>query len=567
MSDVVSPLAADFEASPENTWRNSIAKLLGSRSLDELHSRTEGGLDIRPLYVDRPEPLARVASRQGPWSSCLIIPAAAAHAATQSALEGLSTVELSVEPDDDLVAQDVQAFLATAGAAAVPAIANFGASTPNVKTLSALRSASSFVVDVCGAFEQRAEVQRHRIQHCLRDYDATTLTMRADGERFQALGATEPFEIALAVAGLLQYLRIGEEAGASITDLLLRSELQLSVDADIFTGIAKLRATRRIWSTIASRAGIRNELNIRSMTARRMMTSLEPLNNLLRTTTACIAGVFGGANAVSILPHDWTSTESSEAATRLARNIQIMLRDESNLAHVTDPASGSFYVEHLSNELAEDAWGKFQRIEKQGGLFAFVESGDANSMLNEMAEKRSEKVQHRKIGMIGVNEFAFLDASTQVRSRQDQSVRRDAAPFEELRTSADHIMVGSSPPAVVLVQIGAPAEYGNNTSIAVNAYAAGGVDTIAVPANDDEALAKAASRSAVACICGPTDAALDTVGPLCDRLRRLGFVELHSVGAPFGEAGQFGIESFISTDSNLYRLLSRTQERIAGASR
>lgn len=218
----------------------------------------------------------------------------------------------------------------------------------------------------------------------------------ADGRIWHAGGATDEQELAAVLATYVAYLRVlGEPA---------RVELQLATDSDQFRGIAKLRAMRLLAARVAETAGLAVAPRIHAETAWRMMSTIDPDTNILRTTTAAFAAVVGGADSVTVLPHDCL-TENSESGRRLARNTQIILADEANLHRVADPAAGSGALEALTAGFAEAAWRRFQKIEAEGGIVAAIRGGE---LLQEIAETREARLQSARTGrltMIGANAY------------------------------------------------------------------------------------------------------------------------------------------------------------------
>ena len=137
-----------------------------------------------------------------------------------------------------------------------------------------------------------------------------------------------------------------------------------------------------------------------------MFTTRDIHVNILRATIAGFAGAVGGLDGLTIYPFDVRLGKRDPLARRVARNLQIMLAEESNLGRVADPAGGSYFVERLTNDLARQAWAEFQAIEQAGGAAAAIESGMLPERIAETAASRAVKIASRKAPILGVSEFA-----------------------------------------------------------------------------------------------------------------------------------------------------------------
>lgn len=196
---------------------------------------------------------------------------------------------------------------------------------------------------------------------------AVDTTVYADG------GASAVTEVAAALATGVEYLRWLTGAGLSVDDAAGQLEFTFAATEDQFETIAKLRAARLTWGrVIDASAGTRGGQTQHAVTSAAMYTTRDPWVNLLRATTAAFAAAAGGASAITVVPFDAAIGVPSELGRRTARNIGLLLQEESHVGHVTDPAGGSWYVENLTQQIADAAWELFQRIEGSGGMNAWV---------------------------------------------------------------------------------------------------------------------------------------------------------------------------------------------------
>src|SRR5437764_4656576 len=211
----------------------------------------------------------------------------------------------------------------------------------------------------------------------------------ADGQVVHDAGGSEAQELAFVLAAGVADLRALEHAGVDLEAARGMVYARLAADADQFLTLVKFRALRLLWARIEQACGLTPKpIFIAAQTAWRMLTQRDPYVNILRATMATFSAGLAGANAVSVLPHTMALGLPDPFARRVARNTQLVLLEESNLAKVSDPAAGSGGIETLSQQLCEAAWALPQEIEKAGGAFAALEQ---NLIQNEVAATRLKR--------------------------------------------------------------------------------------------------------------------------------------------------------------------------------
>lgn len=189
----------------------------------------------------------------------------------------------------------------------------------------------------------------------------------ADGRGAHEAGATAAQELAAMLAGGVAALRSLENSGIAPAEGAGLITLDLAVDADLFESIAKLRAARRLWSSVLTSSGADpSSISLQAATSARMMAAEDVYTNMLRTTAAVAAAQIGGAESVTVLPFTHALGRPDGFARRIARNTAIVLAEESWLGAVSDPARGSGHIEQLTDGLCELAWALFQEIERSG---------------------------------------------------------------------------------------------------------------------------------------------------------------------------------------------------------
>ncbi len=338
-----------------------------------------------------------------------------------------------------------------------------------------------------------------------------------DGPAFHNLGANATWELAGSVAAAVAYLRLLTESGLPVAQALTQISFRLAADDDQFMTIAKVRALRLLWARVAEVVGEPESgaAVVHAETSLPMMTQRDPWVNMLRTTLAAFGAGVGGADTVLVYPFDVAIPGgfpgmATSFARRMARNIQLLLLEESHVGRILDPAGGSWFVEDLTEQLAQQAWQHFQAIEKHGG---FADAGDyITGQIGEIAAQRADDIAHRRTAITGVNEYPNLAEPALPQNDSQHSplaagtLARYAAAFETLRDRSDAYLdrTGSRPQALLL-PLGPLAEHNIRTTFAANLLASGGIEAVNPGTVDADGVAKAvadAGSPSVAVICG-----------------------------------------------------------------
>jgi methylmalonyl-CoA mutase len=317
----------------------------------------------------------------------------------------------------------------------------------------------------------------------------------ANGRLVHAAGGSEAQELAFALASAVAYLRVFSGANIPLNDARRLIFFKLAADADLFLTIAKFRSLRKLWARVEQACGLVPEpAFVSAETAWRMMTRRDPHVNMLRTTIAAAAAGMGGADAITALPFTMALGLPDRFARRTARNTQLILLEESNLARVMDPAAGSGGIEDLTGKLCRAAWTLFQEIEAAGGASAALEKGLIQNKVAATRAAREAAVARRKEALTGTSDFAHLtEAAAMVLDVPRVSVpplpvtitfpaltsHRLAEPFETLRDASDRMLAKTGKrPKVFLANLGRLSEFTARASFARNFYEAGGIEAI-----------------------------------------------------------------------------------------
>lgn len=359
-----------------------------------------------------------------------------------------------------------------------------------------------------------------------------------DGPALHNLGASAVWELAGAVAAGVEYLRLLTEAGLSVPDALGQISFRYAAGDDQFTAIAKLRAARRLWARVAEVLGApeAGATTVHAVTSEPMMSQRDPWVNMLRTTLAAFAAGVGGADTVLVAPFDAAIPgglpgTASSFTRRMARNTQLLLLEESHLGKVLDPGGGSWFIEDLTAQLADQAWAHFQDLESRGGFSAARDH--LSEQIAAVRDARADDVAHRRTSLTGVNEFPNLAEKPlpATGAAGDPAVHRYAAGFEALRDRSDaHLAEHGARPSAVLLPLGPLAEHNIRTTFAANLLASGGVHTVNPGPVDPAGVAAAVGDHTVAVICG-TDARYGTeASDIAAAARAAGIKHLYLAG-------------------------------------
>jgi len=379
---------AEFPAVTTAEWQARLARDLKGQDPATLRWPLPDGFAVEPFYHREalaalggaPAPLPHPVS---PWLNVptILVPAGDGRAAVDQAVAALASGADGVH----FILTDAPDFAAHYLAEQLPLARAFVGYTVTDKPevlLSQLVDAApgtafrGFLRFAPGPVPEGAELADYRtaLRRCV--HLSTGMpnfrALAVNGAFFGNRGATTVQQIAYTLntaAALLAELPDAETTAAEVAAAL---HLHVAIAPSYFPEIAKLRALRRLWATLLHGFGLPASLNaslrIHAATATWTMTTLDPHTNLLRHTTEAMSAVLGGADSLSVAPFDALFAEANDFSGRLARNLSILLREESGLGQVQDPAAGSYYLETLTDQLAQEAWTLFQNTEAAGGL-------------------------------------------------------------------------------------------------------------------------------------------------------------------------------------------------------
>lgn len=233
------------------------------------------------------------------------------------------------------------------------------------------------------------------------------------GYHMQEAGATPDIELAYTLADGLEYIRKGLEAGMDIDAFAPRLSFFWAIGMDHFTEIAKMRAGRMLWAKIVKQFNPKNPkslaLRTHCQTSGWSLTEQDPFNNVARTTIEAMAAAFGGTQSLHTNALDEAIALPTDFSARIARNTQIYLQQETHITKTVDPWAGSYYVEELTENIANKAWKLIQEVEELGGMTKAIEKGIPKMRIEEAAAKKQAKIDSGQDVIVGVNKYQLKE--------------------------------------------------------------------------------------------------------------------------------------------------------------
>ncbi|MCB0282047.1 MAG: hypothetical protein KDF60_05675 [Calditrichaeota bacterium] len=383
-------------------------------------------------------------------------------------------------------------------------------------------------------------------------------------------GSNKIQDLAYIVSAIVYYLNSLQENGLTPQQVLSKTRIKIAVGSDQLMEIASIRALKILWQNLCNAfEAVNTPVKIDAVTSWRSMSYFDPWSNLLRATGQAFSAACGGVDSIDVLPFDIVSGKCTDFSRRIARNIQLILKKESHLSTVSDPAAGSYSFENLSNELASKAWDLFQEIEKSGGILEQIQSGSFQKRIKANASKQNTDWNHRKNITIGTNVYVnnsekrpfgkteiisvnFLTHPSQypVPSLKE---KRLSEHFEKLRITVELL---ADKPVVYLYQLGEVRDYKARSDFSAGFFATAGVEIKTVNTIND---ITSAGTNPVIILCS-SDALYESSAIILTHHIKSEFPGVYIIlaGTPGNMSKEYskaGINDFINRDTNLYEKL------------
>jgi methylmalonyl-CoA mutase len=397
-----------------------------------------------------------------------------------------------------------------------------------------------------------------------------------DAGILQDSGSTLSQELGFGLAMANDYFDRLTGRGHTPTEIAATMLFSFATGPNYFMEIAKLRAARWLWRAVCKEWGVEDKqsnMYIYSRTASWNLTLYDPHVNMLRTTTETMSASLGSSDAISVHPFDMTFREENEFSSRIARNTQLILKEEAYFNKVADPAAGSYYIEQLTASIAEQAWKHFLETEEQGGYIEAFKKGWIQEQVTASAEVKRSKASSGRTSILGVNKYpAFAElvlnqgVSLPAKKRYENATYPPLLPFsaaeeiEQLRLQTER---SKKRPRVFLLKYGEPAWMTARGMFAGNFFACAGyeiIDNRGFESVDDGIAAARKAKADIVVLCSADAAYPDTAPAVYEAMK--GSAEVVIAGYPKDSVEQLrqqGVHHFIHVKSNLLGELQKFQ--------
>lgn len=385
-------------------------------------------------------------------------------------------------------------------------------------------------------------------------------------------------EIGYALAWGTQWMTALTEAGLTADEVAKRIKFNMGVSTNYFMEIAKFRAVRMLWAQIVKQYGptcdCACKMAVHAITSEFNQTIYDAHVNLLRSQTEAMSAVIAGVDSLTVVPFDKQYKTPGEFSERLARNQQLLLKEESDMDKIVDPAGGSYYVETLTVSIAQEGWKVFLAVEDNGGFDAQVSNGEIQKAINVSAEKRHTDVARRKEDLLGTNQFPNFNEmandkietegckcccggknDTTTDAVEALSSKRAASDFEELRLATER---ASNRPKAFMLTIGNLAMRLARSQFSSNFFACAGyeiIDNLGFTTVQEGVDAALAQKADIVVLCSSDDEYAELAPEAYKYLN--GRAEFVVAGAPAcsEDLKAIGITNFVNVRSNVLETL------------
>lgn len=292
------------------------------------------------------------------------------------------------------------------------------------------------------------------------------------GYHMQEAGATADIELAYTLADGLEYIRTGLAAGMKIDEFAPRLSFFWAIGMNHFMEIAKMRAGRMLWAKLLKQFNPTSEkslaLRTHCQTSGWSLTEQDPFNNVARTAIEAAAAAFGGTQSLHTNALDEAIALPTDFSARIARNTQIFLQEETKLCKTVDPWAGSYYVENLTQEIAQKAWALIEEVEELGGMTKAIEAGIPKLRIEEAAARKQARIDSGQDIIVGVNQYRLeKEDPLHILEVDNQTVRKQQIDrLDQIKATRDNQKVAE---ALAALTTSAKSGEGNLLALAIEA--------------------------------------------------------------------------------------------------
>lgn len=398
-------LFTEFEPRTAQQWKEQLVKDLKGIDFNALMSKTNEGIDVQPFYTAenndaKQEPIFT----HNDWAICERIMVDDEKQANQQALvalsNGVSGLEFVITKQTNfdvllkgILLQHIYSYFHLPQSQ----FANLDAALKNTGAGNNCCINTDVIAHLCETGNWYTSEQN--------DFSSikNNAVVAVNGTRYQEAGANAVNELSFLLAHLNEYLNFYSE-NQSLKSLK-HIHLSVSVGGDFFKEIAKLRALRQLVQFLQKQYNVNLPIHIHGQTTSINKNELDSYNNLLRSTTEAMSASIGGCNSVTVLPYDSSFNSPSSFSLRMARNQQLILKEESYLNKIADMSAGSYYIESLTQSLCNKAWEAFKQIEAEGGFIKNVTNNQIQSIIEKDSTLLKQQFADGTLVLVGVNKY------------------------------------------------------------------------------------------------------------------------------------------------------------------
>ncbi|MDZ4663318.1 MAG: methylmalonyl-CoA mutase family protein [Bacteroidota bacterium] len=422
-------LFSEFSGLSEQQWKDQIIKDLKGAEYASLTWHTNNGFDVKPFYTGENTEDRKPLFEFSDWDICEPIDVLdvkfANHQALQALKKGASGLVFNIHKkiDTKTLLKDISLY---------HIYSQFNISNDALHVLTDLKSIYGKPNSYDGKLKCFVNIDPIHLfalygeWHDSQEKDLSALKQLVhipiNASLYQEAGCAQVNELAFTLAHCNEYFNYLNDTNSLNKPI----HISVSVGGDFFTEIAKLRALRQLVALLQDAYGCKNELHIHAQTSMLNKSEKDAYTNLLRSTTEAMSAVIGGTNSLSISGYDQLFNQANEFSSRMAINQQHILKDESYLNKVADMAAGSYYIEQLTDQLAQNAWEKFKTLESKGGFIACIKTKYVQETIHADFNTLKENYKQNRSVLIGVNKFPNTTERKEVlkdKSESDKGVR------------------------------------------------------------------------------------------------------------------------------------------------
>ena len=394
--------------------------------------------------------------------------------------------------------------------------------------------------------------------------------VNVSGYNFSDAGSTIVEELAFSLAAAHDYLVWLMEEGCTIDEAAKKVRFSLAVTSNYFMEMAKFRAARMLWANIVKAYEPACECSCKMMVHARTsswnQTVYDPYVNMLRGTTEAMSAAIAGVHSLEVLPFDHAYETPTEFSYRIARNQSHLLKHESHFDQVVDPAGGSYYIENLTNSIAEEAWKLFLEVEEKGGYEEALKAGFIVERVKASAAAKDKAVATRRQILLGANQYpnftevadAAVEAATVTCKCGEDNVLtpyRGAMAFESMRLGVDR---SEKEPKAFMLTCGNLAMARARAQFSCNFFACAGIrviDNNFFKSVEEGVEAALASKAEIVVVCASDDDYAEVAPKVKELLGDKAILVVAGAPACTEELQAKGINNFISVKSNVLETL------------